>query len=67
MAHLTQRFDDAFRYAHEVHGTQTKKGTSIPYLAHLMGVASIVLDDGGDENEAIARTSSRRRRRPRRS
>ena len=54
MAHLTQRFDDAFRYAHEVHGAQTKKGTSIPYVAHLMGVASIVLDDGGDENEAIA-------------
>ena len=53
MAHLTQRFDEAVRYAHEVHGTQTKKGTSIPYLAHLMGVTSIVLDDGGDEDEAI--------------
>ena len=53
MAHLTHRFDEAVRYAHEVHGTQTKKGTSIPYLAHLMGVASIVLDDGGDEDEAI--------------
>ena len=53
MAHLTHRFDEAVRYAHEVHGTQTKKGTSTPYLAHLIGVASIVLDDSGDEDEAI--------------
>ena len=51
---LTSRLDDAFRYAHEVHGTQTRKGTPIPYLGHLMGVASIVLDDGGTEDEAIA-------------
>jgi (p)ppGpp synthase/HD superfamily hydrolase len=54
MAHLRQRFDEAFRYAHDVHRAQTKKGTAIPYVAHLMGVASIVLDDGGDEDEAIA-------------
>lgn len=53
MAMLTSRFDDAFRYAHEVHGPQTRKGTSAPYLGHLMGVASIVLDDGGTEDEAI--------------
>jgi len=54
MAHLTQRFDEAVAYAHEVHGAQMKKRTSIPYLSHLLGVASIVLDDGGDEDEAIA-------------
>lgn len=53
MAILTQRFDDAFRYAHDVHGSQTRKGTPVPYIAHLIGVASIVLDDGGDEDEAI--------------
>lgn len=51
---LTSRFDDAFRYAHEVHATQMRKGTTVPYLGHLMGVASIVLDDGGTEDEAIA-------------
>ena len=51
---LTSRFDDAFRYAHEVHGTQTRKGTTAPYVGHLMGVSSIVLDDGGTEDEAIA-------------
>jgi (p)ppGpp synthase/HD superfamily hydrolase len=54
MAPLTQRFDEAFTYAHQLHGADTRKGTSAPYLGHLMGVASIVLDDGGSEDEAIA-------------
>jgi (p)ppGpp synthase/HD superfamily hydrolase len=51
---LTRRFDDAFAYAHEVHATQTRKGSGVPYLGHLMGVASMVLDDGGTEDETIA-------------
>jgi (p)ppGpp synthase/HD superfamily hydrolase len=54
MPALTQRFDEGLRYAHEVHDAQTRKGTDVPYLAHLIGVASIVLDDGGTEDEAIA-------------
>jgi (p)ppGpp synthase/HD superfamily hydrolase len=54
MTTLTARFDDAVRYAREVHTGQTRKGTSAPYIAHLLGVASIVLDDGGTEDEAIA-------------
>lgn len=54
MTKLTGRFDEAFRYAHEAHHAQTRKGTDVPYIAHLMGVASIVLDDGGREDEAIA-------------
>jgi GTP pyrophosphokinase len=54
MTALTHRFDDAFRYAHEVHAGQTRKGTTAPYIGHLIGVASIVLDDGGSEDEAIA-------------
>jgi (p)ppGpp synthase/HD superfamily hydrolase len=41
-------------YAHETHGEQTRKGTGVPDLGHLMGVASIVIDDGGTEDEAIA-------------
>jgi GTP pyrophosphokinase len=53
MPTLTSRFDDAFRYAHEVHASQTRKGSTAPYVGHLIGVASIVLDDGGDEDEAI--------------
>jgi (p)ppGpp synthase/HD superfamily hydrolase len=54
MALLTTRFDDAFRYAHDVHAAQVRKGNGSPYLGHLMGVASIVLEDGGTEDEAIA-------------
>jgi GTP pyrophosphokinase len=50
---LTSRFDDALLYAHQVHGDQTRKRSGSPYLAHLLGVASIVLDDGGSEDEAI--------------
>jgi (p)ppGpp synthase/HD superfamily hydrolase len=53
MAKLTSRFDEAFRYALQVHDTQTRKGSGAPYIGHLMGVASIVLDDGGSEDEAI--------------
>lgn len=51
---LTRRFDEAFTFAHELHAADTRKGTSAPYIGHLMGVASIVLDDGGTEDEAIA-------------
>lgn len=54
MSRLTGRFDEAFRYAHDVHGSQQRKGTAAPYISHLMGVASIVLEDGGTEDEAIA-------------
>ncbi len=53
MTSLTQRFDDAFHYAHELHAGDRRKGTGAPYIGHLMGVASIVLDDGGREDEAI--------------
>lgn len=51
---LSGRLDDAFRYAHDVHGVQRRKGTDTPYIGHLMGVCSIVIDDGGAEDEAIA-------------
>ena len=54
MATLTRRFDEAFAYAHEAHATHTRKGSGVPYIGHLMGVASIVIDDGGTEDEAIA-------------
>ncbi|MEO6236787.1 MAG: HD domain-containing protein [Vicinamibacterales bacterium] len=51
---LTRRFDEAFAYAHEVHATHLRQGSAVPYLGHLMGVSSIVIDDGGSEDEAIA-------------
>lgn len=53
MTKLTPRFDEAFAYAHRLHADQVRKGTTAPYIGHLMGVASIVLDDGGGEDEAI--------------
>jgi len=51
---LTTRFDEAFLYASELHNGQKRKGTDIPYISHPLAVASIVLENGGDENEAIA-------------
>jgi (p)ppGpp synthase/HD superfamily hydrolase len=51
---LSARFDEAMIYAHGLHARQFRKRTSIPYISHLLAVASIVLDYGGDEDEAIA-------------
>jgi GTP pyrophosphokinase len=51
---LTRRFSDACQYAFDLHASQKRKGTDIPYIAHLLAVASLVLEDGGDEDEAIA-------------
>src|SRR5437870_5136866 len=51
---LSRRFDEALRFASKKHGGQTRKGTGVPYIAHLMGVASLVLEAGGDEDLAIA-------------
>ncbi len=51
---LTERFDEAFRYAHRLHRDQTRKGTSIPYISHLMTVAALVVEHDGNEDQAIA-------------
>jgi (p)ppGpp synthase/HD superfamily hydrolase len=51
---LSTRFEDAFQYAARAHAGQTKKGTRTPYIAHLMAVTALVIDDGGSEDEAIA-------------
>jgi (p)ppGpp synthase/HD superfamily hydrolase len=48
------RFGRAFVFAAEKHAGQTRKASTIPYIAHLMGVASLVLEFGGDEEMAIA-------------
>jgi GTP pyrophosphokinase len=45
---------DAFDYARERHAAQRRKGTSIPYVSHLMQVAGLVLEAGGDEEQAVA-------------
>lgn len=51
---LTPRFEEALLYAYQLHANQLRKGTQIPYFAHLMGVTALVLEDGGDEDQAIA-------------
>jgi len=51
---LTDLFDRALLYATHVHGGQVRKGSSTPYVAHLMAVSATVLEYGGDEDLAIA-------------
>ena len=51
---LSDRFTEALTFAAELHADQVRKGSGTPYLAHLLGVASIVLEYGADEDEAIA-------------
>lgn len=51
---LTGRFDLALDFAHEVHRQQVRKKSGVPYVAHVMGVASLTLEYGGSEDEAIA-------------
>jgi (p)ppGpp synthase/HD superfamily hydrolase len=54
MTAISPRYTNALEYAREAHAKQVRKGTTIPYLAHLLGVSSLVLDYGGDEDQAIA-------------
>jgi hypothetical protein len=51
---MSERLDDALLFAHELHRRQTRKGKDVPYISHLLGVASIVLEEGGSETQAIA-------------
>ncbi len=51
---LSARFDEALAYAASLHRTQTRKGGDIPYVGHLLSVASLVIEGGGTETQAIA-------------
>ncbi|HEY9903254.1 MAG TPA: HD domain-containing protein [Candidatus Sericytochromatia bacterium] len=51
---LSARFTDGLIFATQLHGNQTRKGSGVPYIAHLLGVASIALEHGANEDEAIA-------------
>ena len=50
---LTERFDHAVGYANRIHANQTRKGTGIPYLSHLLGVASLVLENGAESEDEV--------------
>ena len=51
---MTSRFEQALMFAAQLHREQRRKGSSIPYVSHLLAVASLVIEHGGDEDEAIA-------------
>jgi (p)ppGpp synthase/HD superfamily hydrolase len=51
---LSYRFEDALVFATRLHAGQKRKSTKIPYIAHLLAVTGLVLEDGGGEDEAIA-------------
>lgn len=54
MTVLTPRYSHAVEYARLAHVAQFRKGTAIPYVYHLLGVSSLVLEYGGNEDQAIA-------------
>ena len=51
---LSARFDQALVLASALHRAQARKASGVPYVAHLLGVASLVLEEGGSEDMAIA-------------
>ena len=51
---LGKRFEEALLFSARAHREQRRKGSEMPYVAHLLAVAAIVIENGGDEDEAIA-------------
>lgn len=51
---FSERFDEALRFASALHRSQTRKGSDIPYISHLMAVSALVIEYGGNEDQAIA-------------
>jgi (p)ppGpp synthase/HD superfamily hydrolase len=50
---LTDRFRDALGFAFDLHRQQRRAGSDVPYFAHLIGVSSLAIENGADEDEAI--------------
>jgi GTP pyrophosphokinase len=50
----TPRYADAVRFAADAHAGQVRKGTTIPYIVHPLAVSALVVEFGGDEDQAIA-------------
>lgn len=48
------RLADALAFALDKHGTQARKGTTVPYATHLLAVAARVGESGGSEDEMVA-------------
>jgi len=54
MTQLSDRFEQALLLATQLHAGQTRKETGVPYIAHLLAVAGLVLEHGGGEDQVIA-------------
>ena len=54
VANLSEKFENALVFTTRLHRMQFRKGTQIPYVSHLLSVAALVLEAGGDEELAIA-------------
>lgn len=50
----SERFEQALILANRLHASQFRKGTTVPYLTHLLAVAAIVGENGGSEDQMIA-------------
>jgi (p)ppGpp synthase/HD superfamily hydrolase len=50
----SEHFQDALIFAAKLHQAQVRKGTSIPYISHLLSVCALVIENGGKEDQAIA-------------
>src|SRR5258708_1066500 len=51
---LGPRFEDALVYATQKRRGEMRKSRNVPYVAHVLSVAALVLEAGGDEDQAIA-------------
>ena len=56
---LTRRFDLALHFAAGLHQRQVRKGTKVPYIAHLISVCALVMENGGDEEQSIIASVAR--------
>lgn len=54
MPFLSNRFMDALNYSFQLHRDQVRKASGVPYYSHIMSTAALVIENGGDEDEAIA-------------
>ncbi|GMV78853.1 MAG: guanosine polyphosphate pyrophosphohydrolase [Planctomycetota bacterium] len=54
LPYYSPRFENAFLDAHRCHGHHKRKGKEVAYLSHLMTVAALVMEHGGNEDEVIA-------------
>jgi (p)ppGpp synthase/HD superfamily hydrolase len=52
--HLSKRFFRATEWAAAHHAARPRRGPTTPSLGQVLGIASLVLEDGGTEREAIA-------------